>query len=245
MIIRLDCKRTAAKVMRQSVDFCGRIRQLYDQHAETRRNPSNETRQSYQEMAALVIDTLQNVESQDIALPCHIQLFCVESLFRAHPETNRTGVEAAHDQLWHVACNSSTGLAWGNTNTRPREYKEALAAAAKTSRPVYFLVYADSLCERGVFLPKVGLQELMRRNLSRLLQTGKYVPCRAMVEANDRVSNLVESAQHNLPSPTFSKLELDQELARLIHFEMNTNRMVRRMRTTPNTRKTKSRDKPR
>jgi hypothetical protein len=134
---------------------------------------------------------------------------------------------------------SSTSLAWGNTNTRPREYKEALAVAAKTSRPVYFLVYADNnQCEGGVFLPKVGLQELMRRNLSRLLQTGKYVPCRAMVEANDRVSNLVQSAQHNLPSPTFSKLELDQELARMIHFEMNTNRTVRRMRTTRNTKKT-------
>ena len=226
-------------------DFCDRIRQLYDFHAESRRNPSHETREYYQEMAALVIDSIQNVESQDIALPRHIQLYCVESLFRAHPETNRTGVEAAHDELWHVARNSPTSLAWGNTNTRPREYKEALAAAADTSRPVYFLVYADSLCEGGVFLPKVGLQELMRRNLSRFLQTGKYVPCRAMVEANDRVSNLVESAQHNLPSPTFSKLELDQELARMIHFEMNTNRTVQRMMTAPNTRKTKSRDPPR
>jgi hypothetical protein len=186
-------------------------------------------------MAALVIDTLQSVE-QDIALPYHIQLFCVESLFRAHPETN-PGVEAAYDQLWHVACNSSTSLAWGNTNTRPREYKEALAAAAKTSRPVYFLVYADSLCEGGIFLPKVGLQELMRRNLSRFLQTGKYVPFRAMVEANDRVSNLVESAQRNLRSPTFSKLQLDQELARMINFEMNTNRTIQRMMTTPNTKK--------
>jgi hypothetical protein len=49
---------------------------------------------------------------------------------------------------------------------------------------MYFLAYADSLCEGGIFLPKVGLQELMRCNLPRFLQTGKYC-----------ISNLVESAQ--------------------------------------------------
>jgi hypothetical protein len=112
--------------------------------------------------------------------------------------------------------------------------------------PSYFLVYSDSLCEGGIFLPKMGLQELMRRNLSRFLQTGKYVPFRTMVEANDRVSNLVESAQCNLRSPTFSKLQLDQELARMLNFEMNTDRMVQRMMTTPKINKTKSCDnKPR
>jgi hypothetical protein len=85
--------------------------------------------------------------------------------------------------------------------------------------PSYFLVYSNSLCEGGIFLPKMGLQELMRCNLSRFLQTGKYVPFRTMVEANDRVSNLVKSAQSNLRSPTFSKLQLDQELARMINLK--------------------------
>jgi hypothetical protein len=81
----------------------------------------------------------------------------------------------------------------------------------------------------GIFvLPNVGLPELQKRNLSRLLQTGKYVPCRALVEANDRVSNLLQSARRNLPN-TFTKFQLDQELARMIHFEMKPDRTVQRI----------------
>jgi hypothetical protein len=255
-------------------DFCQQIQHLYERHAhhaETRRrhNPSSNettTRQTrpFQEMATLVIHTVRNVVNEtrrdccaSLLLPTRIQLFCVESLFRAHPETNRTGVEAAHDQLWHVARDfPRTSLAWGNTNTRPREYKEALAAAATTRRPVYFVLYADNkMCGEGdsgnVFLPLVGLEELMRRNLLRLLQTGKYVPCRAVVEANDRVSTLVTSAlQHNLALPpggvSCSKFELDQELARMINFEMKPDRTVRRMRAdTPNNNRKKPSRNPR
>ena len=34
-------------------------------------------------------------------------------------------------------------LAWGNTNTRPSDYKTALTAAASAGRPVHFVVYRD------------------------------------------------------------------------------------------------------
>jgi len=237
-------------------EFESTIQTLYAQHANS--TASNNT-DYFRDMATLVLNTVHAIcqtaseENSPISLPSHIQLFCVESLFRPHPNTNKTGVESAHDLLWEYGKlnATTTALAWGNTNTRPREYREALDVATVTKRPVYFIVYAQDntnniLTTSGVCMPHVGLQELMRRNVMRMLSSGKFVPGRALVESHDRIATFMETALDNLQrrfpdkqENVFTKLELDQELARMVNYEMGADRMVRRMRV-----KTKKKRRP-
>ena len=83
--------------------------------------------------------------------PEEIMVFCVESLFRPHPETNRSAIQFATELLFesakarerhqsHLQRNSSqTPVAWGNTNAKPRDYVVALECAVAQGRPVYFV----------------------------------------------------------------------------------------------------------
>jgi hypothetical protein len=224
-----------------SHEFTNTIQTLYTQHANS--TSITNTTIDFQEMATLVIDTVEQVCRRQegktkISLPPCIQLFCVESLFRPHFQTNQTGVETAQEELlFHANENSTNGtiaVTWGNTNTRPREYRHALYVAATTRRPVYFIVYAQDnlpVTFSGVHLPNVGIQQLYKRNLERMLETGKYVPGRALVESHHRIHTFLTTAVGNLQrkypnSQYYSKLDLDQELARMVNYEMLPNRTV-------------------
>lgn len=202
-------------------------------------------------------------------LPRQVQLFVVEALFRPHPKTNQTAVEAAtqmlnslaHEQISKMNNKKETSfaLAWGNTNTRPSDYATALAAAASSGRQVYFIVYGSdgggcgsggdrsdndvrSRVSGGVFLPPLEFPELLRRNLQRLIQTGKYVPAKGIWESTERVERLVRTVMGSLDMdvkrrgstehdhiriPVHSKLEFDKKLAELANYELLDNRTVR------------------
>lgn len=234
-------------------DFETCIRNLYTEHAKSSSTNKTNTTDYYSSIATLVIDTVEDLlQSKDTPIPSHIQLFCVESLFRPHPATNKTGIDAAHEELYKYGKlnTTSTSIAWGNTNTRPREYRQALQVAAVAQRPVYFIVHAsdndgnDTTCQTaattstGVYMPNVGLKELYKRNVMRMLRTGKFVPGRALVESHDRIQQLMETAVGNLQrqfpdyiekEEPFTKLQLDQELARMVNYELLPNRTVQRM----------------
>lgn len=273
-------QRLAGKVTQ--TQFESTITQLYRNHTQealTRRNPTLTISDSiwkndYHSHAAT--DLLQVVEefhdqlaASQLLLPPQIQLFIVEALFRPDFHTsNQTAVEAASEQLLFLAKTipSTDALAWGNTNTRPREYATALAAAMASGRPVYFLAYGDSTrrpknnrnhnhigVAKGVFaLPKLEKIDLLRRNIQRLLETGKYVPAKGIWESADRVERLTETVlrdldkevmlrlqQQNqdddddtgesltLPQLMHSKFDFDRRLVQLANYELLKDRTVR------------------
>jgi hypothetical protein len=133
-------------------------------------------------------------------LPSTVDLFCGEVLFTKI--NNATALERAHDTLRTAP--PSQAVAWGNTNLRPTDYREALQIAADQRRPVHFCVFDACRTQLPAFDEQGGsarnesknefmeissgfppdafdlkadsFQELMRRNVQRLLETGRYIP---------------------------------------------------------------------
>ena len=80
-------------------------------------------------------------------------------------------------------------VCWGNTNLQAADYKHALREAYVANRPVKFIRWfhrfshycvqkamfkgRDVYFCRGCELPSVPLEELLRRNILRFLETGK------------------------------------------------------------------------
>lgn len=115
-------------------------------------------------------------------------------------------------------------LAWGNTNTRSREYENALKFAGNSKRPVYFIVYGPSpgsevLTSKHVidvdspsspviqhhgtppsptllFLPVVNRINLIQRNIDRFCLTGRYINVKAINEAIIRTEDLLKKASY-------------------------------------------------
>ena len=203
---------------------------------------------------------------QNSKLPDKVNLFCVEALFRPNPQTNETAIETATKTLYELAntsSNASLALAWGNTNKRPGDYKAVLEAAADSGRPVYFFVapcndtvvnnrvvssFSSSSSSSRVFLPCPSFKELLRRNINRLLETGKYVPAKAIWDTSQMVRSLTVSVLKELDRdcfseisedgrnvgengtlPTHSKLDFDKRLVARAsaHFRMLDDRTIR------------------
>ena len=131
------------------------------------------------------------------SLPKTIDVFILESLFRPHPQTNQSAIQKAHDELRTTPTNIP--LAWGNTNSKSRDYSQVLDIAFQKKRPVRFI-----LCHPGIqreqdagvdapliTMPWVDLPELLKRNLKRLKKTGRYIPAFAVADCSQRVESLV------------------------------------------------------
>jgi hypothetical protein len=137
-------------------------------------------------------------------MPATMDLFVQDRIFRSESAGSLTGIDSAHHEL-RRACRSQGRVAWGNTNTRPREYKEALQLASETGRPVHFVTYYDIspavdakgcmndvTCEKDVISLSASLKDLLLRNLERLLRTGRYVPSLVIHTMHSRSQNLVK-----------------------------------------------------
>jgi len=172
---------------------------------------------------------------QQFPLPSHVDLFIQERIFRPHHgEYNESALDQAQHQLFRLAGSAVVGnrgnknqsmarqrtarpLAWGNTNTQPRQYKVALEAAAKSRRPVHFVVHQPSLRDmllaaapsdaeevqevEDLRLPSLfelsgDLKELLRRSLRRLVEKGRYVPAGTIWAMQKKTFNLLTSAAH-------------------------------------------------
>jgi len=156
-------------------------------------------------------------------------------------------INAAKSQLQEFACNKNTvdptmPISWGNTNVQPRDYTIALEASEQSGRPVYFIPYGDKeemKISDGLFLPSVGLDELFKRNVQRVKETGRYVPSKAIIYTYFRVKQLMESVQAELvgsfvgnnasSTTTYTKFQLDSALAKLAGYHLNTNRTVKKL----------------
>jgi hypothetical protein len=135
------------------------------------------------QLAHLLIEEVEKLLSIQSEVPPHIQLFVLESLFKPHPSTQQSAIQRAHSLLRTTPLHIP--VAWGNTNSKSKDYQQALEIASQTRRPVHF-VYMGS-----PDLPKVGLKTLIQRNLQRLKETGKYIPSFAIQDCCSRIEKLI------------------------------------------------------
>jgi hypothetical protein len=93
--------------------------------------------------------TTNTTTEHSMLVPKTVDLFVREAIFRPDAVNSTTALERAYDALRFAITNDNTtaavAVAWGNTNTKPSDYKFALQMAAETNRPVYFVVYKDDL----------------------------------------------------------------------------------------------------
>jgi hypothetical protein len=95
----------------------------------------------------------------------HVEVYVPQCIFTG-------GIDRAEELLATLLLDNSTTLpmAWDNTNTRPSEYAVALLAAEKAKRPVKFISWGTQ------WMPRVSRKDLLKRNLVKFRQTGKYIP---------------------------------------------------------------------
>jgi len=163
------------------------------------------------EVAKALISAVERFVATSPPLPNVTQVFVLESIFRRHPETGRTAIQLAHHILQRTA--PHVPVAWGNTNSKPRDFQQALEVACQRRRPVYFCLYGD-------VLPRQSFSTLLMRGLNRLAETGKYVPAHAVSDCEKRVVKLVEETESTLvelASPQNCKYRLSSQ--RLIQKE--------------------------
>lgn len=203
----------------------------------------------------VVEETISEFESkqQPILLPITIDLFVVDAIFRSSPTLNNaqnkmndnvddvpslSALERVEQLLYDAPV--STPIAFGNTNSRATDYVKALQMALELKRPVHFVVYCDDKNEnidKDLFDLTVeeGIKGLIRRNVYRFLQTGRYVPEQVITDMRNRTQNLINDfirRQRSFPSNTeidvqkLNKLEFHQHLARLAGFIMNDERII-------------------
>ena len=203
----------------------------------------------------VVEETICEFESkhQPILLPIIIDLFIMDAIFRRPPTTNNaqnkmndsvddvpslSALERVEQLLYDTPV--STPIAFGNTNSRATDYVKALQMALELKRPVHFVVYCDDKNEnidKDLFDLTVeeGIKGLIRRNVYRFLQTGRYVPEQVITDMRNRTQNLINDfirRQRSFPSNTeidvqkLNKLEFHQHLARLAGFIMNDERII-------------------
>ena len=203
----------------------------------------------------VVEETISEFESkqQPILLPITIDLFVVDAIFRRPPTMNNaqnkmndnvddvpslSALERVEQLLYDTPV--STPIAFGNTNSRATDYVKALQMALELKRPVHFVVYCDDKNEnidKDLFDLTVeeGIKGLIRRNVYRFLQTGRYVPEQVITDMRNRTQNLINDfirRQRSFPSNTeidvqkLNKLEFHQHLARLAGFIMNDERII-------------------
>ena len=126
-------------------------------------------------LAQDLIDAVEHVlqeskgdKANDNMLPEKVDLFIVEAIFQPRPlnmvqklkdcsqqhsNSNPSEVPSALDEAVHLLKSHATNqlevdMSWGNTNTRPREYSNALLAASMSGRPVEFIVFGGKeACE--------------------------------------------------------------------------------------------------
>mmetsp|Transcript_16377 Transcript_16377/g.33476 ORF Transcript_16377/g.33476 Transcript_16377/m.33476 type:complete len:528 (-) Transcript_16377:61-1644(-) len=169
-------------------DFADRIRSFYQ-----KRNFKTGT-------AETLITAVEGFLSTEQELPQETDVFVLESLFKPHPETRKSAIQRAHEELRKTP--RHIPVAWGNTNGKARDYEQALEICHQLSRPVRFVLSHPGYGNRGVdnssddeskllTLPWVSLEDLLKRNLHRLQKEGRFIPAFAIADLYQRVPTMV------------------------------------------------------
>jgi hypothetical protein len=170
------------------------------------------------------VESSSNTTNTDslISMPPTTDLFVLQRLFMVDKGNNKrsntatpttgagTGASAGGIEralAVRQAVQPDVYVAWGNTNTKPTDYKAALLLAAQQRRPVHFVVYhAAHSTNVGVGGGDVGAafedvcwdlavphwHELLERSVRRLLQTGRYVPASVIWDMHGRTRQMMQ-----------------------------------------------------
>lgn len=149
-------------------------------------------------LAAVIAFAASNLPKTSQPFPKTVDLFCSEALFSpTGDDPPLTAIERAYRKLEAVP--TTQPVAWGNTNLRiDSDYKRALEMAYAQHRPVHFVVFdtATQICVLNPTSIRYNkhdvdfcLDELMTRNLKRLITTGRYIPVTVL---NDMLKRYVD-----------------------------------------------------
>jgi hypothetical protein len=152
------------------------------------------------EQLVVVVETYmkrKKADSKPRSLPKAVDVFILESLFLPHPNTQQSAIQRAQEELRMTP--KHIPIAWGNTNSKSRDYSEALEIAFQFRRPVRFVLclpFIDggevaAIESPLITLPWISLSDLLRRNLKRLKKTGRYIPAFSIADCCKRVESLV------------------------------------------------------
>jgi len=148
-------------------------------------------------------------------------------------------------------------IAWGNTNTKPRDYEAALKSAERQGRPVHFIIFdafgknyfhhdskgkitilSKNLQRMHWELPHLSRKELFQRNLKRFCATGRYINIMSLDGAIKRCKDLLYAAQnemisseHKFKDKMKNKFALDKALAKLAGYDMHPDRKVIKLKS--------------
>jgi hypothetical protein len=163
------------------------------------------------EMSQLLASVVEDYKSKHarIDIPPIVDLFVVESLFRGGK------LAQAMEKLWSHS--TQAPVAWGNTNTIPRDYKDALEMAWHQKRPVAFCVFepVDNEPVTGLSYPCAlqspalqpsrlfdlqvdSFRTLLERSIERLVQTGRYIPAQAIWDMHERWKQTLQGIETKL-----------------------------------------------
>jgi hypothetical protein len=179
------------------------------------------THDQKEELIQCVEHTIRKSHPKQTFISSEIDLFVADAIFKGG------GLQSAQEQLHNLCIDETKGpIAWGNTNTRPREYEHALKVAETSGRPVYFIIYGrkgdriqtnnkhrkdidlsmvdtDHNMQQPLFLPVVNRIALIQRNIERFCVTGRYINVKAINDAIIRTEDLLTRADNN-SAPTAS-----------------------------------------
>mmetsp|Transcript_3690 Transcript_3690/g.8809 ORF Transcript_3690/g.8809 Transcript_3690/m.8809 type:complete len:543 (+) Transcript_3690:91-1719(+) len=191
-------------------DFERRIKDYYDE------------RRLDGKAAVALIQTVEEFLSNQPDLPPKTDVFVLESLFKPHPQTGQSAIQRAHEELRETP--KHIPVAWGNTNSKPKDYERALEICHQTRRPVHFILChpdhgshdADGgNNESGLMtLSWLPLKELLKRNLHRLQTQGKFVPANAIADCCQRVEAIVPPyvLKHGSGDTSYGNQSIEQHL---------------------------------
>lgn len=170
-----------------------------------------------------------------------VDLFVVEAIFREPDKA----LDKAIDRLKNEIMMSVGDVAWGNTNTRPREYEKALEFAQLSNCSVHFVVFDvpsnnnnnnTAIQEEQEEKDACGIQkiinrkQLLERNINRFCKTGRYIEVKSIDSAISRVSDLTRAAlseaSKRRSKGNTNELCFEQALASLAGFEMDNDRKI-------------------
>ena len=152
-------------------------------------------------VAKILVKAVEEFLSDKPDLPKETDVFVLESLFKPHPKTGQSAIQRAHEELRETP--KHIPVAWGNTNSKPKDYERALEICHQTRRPVHFIlshpVHEETPSSESELttLPWLPLEELLKRNLHRLQTQGKFVPANAIADCRQRVAAMIPGSKPN------------------------------------------------
>ncbi|CAJ1945529.1 unnamed protein product [Cylindrotheca closterium] len=193
-----------------TTEFADALSQHYSNNVHSRNNQRRNDGETSPDVAAVLISVVEGFLSKDDPqLPTNTDVFCLESLFKPHTKTNQSAIQVAHYLV--KAASPEIPLAWGNTNSKAKDFQQVLDIACLTNRPVHFVLChptwkleEDDKQQHNI--PWVEFSTLLSRNLKRLQATGRYIPANSIFDCCQRIQDQL------IPSDCKSSWDVEQAL---------------------------------